>query len=361
MAGEKDKDTESTLPPEFVEAVNRAAEREQVETPAAPVVTDTNTQEPESTADVVETPKAETPATPDPEQEQPAADAKSGDGEAAPTISPELAEMARRYGLSDEDVAEFTPDELKRATKLLDREAAKLLKAQGPGPATARPTPPAEGTPEAKATEPPKTEPQPEATAPTIEQQIQALRDKGWDEDILALHKASLEKTAALEKQFAHVDGYLRQRSQAEMQMHQQHQQRAQQARVGVVLQGIDSLNRSDLFGTPDKAPTEEQTRNLTAMRESIDALQVLQHRRGLDPTLTSELVGRAYEIAFSKQLQHEAAKNKASAVIKQSKAVMGQGRKANVPAKSIPVDESDVASHPRIKEFFAAIKAESA
>ncbi len=364
MAGEKDDKTESTLPPEFIEAVNRAAEREQVETPAEPVMTATNEQEPESAADVVETPKAETPATPDPEKEQPAADAKSGDREAAPTISPELAEVARRYGLSDEDVAEFTPEELKRATKLLDREAAKLLNAQGPGPAPMQQQAPAkpveDGTPAASG-EPPKTEVPPEATAPTIEQQIQDLRDKGWDEDILALHKASLEKTAALEKQFAHVDGYLRQRSQAEMQMHQQRQQLAQQARVGVVLQGIDSLNRSDMFGTPDKAPTDEQTRNLTAMRESIDALQVLQHRRGLDPTLTSELVGRAYEMAFSKQLQHEAAKNKANAVIKQSKTLMGQGRKANVPSKSIPVDPSDVASHPRIKEFFAAIKAESA
>lgn len=363
MAGEKDDKTESTLPPEFVEAVNRAADREQVETPPEAVIPENNKQESGSTDDAAETPKSESAAATNPVKELPDADAKSGDGEAAPTISPELAEVARRYGLSDEDVAEFTPDELKRATKLLDREAAKLLKAQGqvPAPAAARPTPPAEGTPEETASNPPAKEQEPDAKSPTIEQQIQSLREKGWDEDILALHKDALEKTAALEKKFAHVDGYLRQRSQAEMQMQQQHIERAQQARVGVVLQGIDSLNRSDLFGTPDKAPSEEQTRNLAAMRESIDALQVLQHRRGLDPTLTSDLVRRAYEIAFSKQLQHETAKSKASAVIKQSRAVMGQGRKAAVPAKSIPVDQSDVANHPRIKEFFAAIKAESA
>lgn len=353
MAGEKDDKTESTLPPEYLEAVNRAAEREQVETPAEPVVPATEADETTPVAEATE----QTPDTSD-------ADAKSGDEEAAPKISPELAEVARQYGLSDEDVAEFTPEELKRATKLLDREAARLLATQRAAtvaqPQGQQPVPP-EGAPAAQGQEPPKTETEPAAPAPTIEQQIQALREKGWDEDILALHRHALEQQAILAKQVAHMDGYLRHRSQAEMQEQQQMHQRAQQQHTGMMLQNIDGLKRPDLFGAADKAPTEEQTRNLAVMRESIEALQMVQHRRGLNPALTSELVGRAYEIAFSKQLQHEAARDKAKAVIKQSQSVMGQGRKASVPAKSIPVDPSDVASHPRIKEFFAAIKAESA
>ncbi len=359
MAGERDERTESSLPPEFVEAVNRRAEEAKSDETLASV---TDSQVNENTVTGTESVAVEaTPATADPADGQPVADDQSGGGEAAPTISPELAEVARQYGLSDEDVAEFTPEELKRATKLLDREAARLLKAQGSVPAPqVAPAKPAEATPAAQVTEPP-AKVEPEVPAPTIEQQIQTLRDKGWDEDILALHKAALEKTAALEKQFAHVDGYLRHRSMAEQQMHQQSQARAQQARVGVLLQGIDSLKRSDLFGTSDKAPTDEQTRNLSAMRESIDVLQRLQFERGLNPTLTSDLVQRAYQMTFSKHLQHEAATNKAKAVIRQSQTVMGQGRKATVPAKSIPVDEGNVAAHPRIQEFFAAIKADKA
>lgn len=362
MAAEKEQ-IESSLPAEYLAAVERAAERERDEPVVATAAN--NEQVTEPTAEAVETPAvvAETPAEAvDPVETQPVAEEKSGDGEATPTIPPELAEVARQYGLSDEDVADFSPDELKKAMRLLNREAVKLLQSQQATQpvqaAAATPEKPAEGTATDQATNPPVP---PEAAAPTIEQQIQSLRDKGWDEDILALHRLSLEKAEKLEKHVMHMDGYLRQRSNAEMQNQQQAQQRAQQERTTQMLQGIDGLKRDDLFGSATKAPTEEQSRNLSAMRESIETLQVLQHRRGLNPALTSELVRDAYEITFRKQLQHEAAKSKATAVLKQSRSIMGQGRKATVPPKSIPVDESNVASHPRIKEFFAAIKAESA
>lgn len=355
MAGEKDTQTieeadAGALPQEFIDAVNARVEADR------PVVETKTEQEA-----VVEDKAVEaTPAVPDPVEDTPAADAKSGAGDAAPTISPELAELARQYGLSDEEVAEFTPAELKRATRLLDREAARMLQAQRPA-AQQAPENPAEVVPVTAVADPPKAETPPEKPALTIDQQITALREKGWDEDILALHRLALENNEKLGKQVAYMDGYLRHRSQAEQQFQQQSQARAVQAHTGVMLQNIDGLKRVDLFGSPDKAPTDEQSNNLSAMREAIESLQVIQHRRGLNPAMTGELVNRAYEITFSKQLQFEAGKEKAKGVIKQSQTVMGQGRKATVPAKAIPVDQGNVAAHPRIQEFFAAIKAESA
>ena len=362
MAGEKEE-KESSLPPEFLAAVERAAERERPESddtvPAA---------QSDETPEAVETHKTESPVDEgqgkDPvPAEQGVAEEKSGNEEAAPKISPELVEMARQYGLSEEDVAGMTTEQVAWATKLLDREAAKMLKAQTPATATPTPEKPDEGKPEAQASNPPAKE-TPEATVPSVEKQIQDLRDKGWDEDMLAVIKTALvkaEKADALEQKLNHIDGYLRQRSEQEQQMVHQRRQQAEMAHTQTLLQGIDALGRPELFGSPDKPLEETQARNLAAMREHIEVLQRVQHQRGLNPALTPELVKRAYEIAFSKQLQHEQAKQKASAVIKQSRSVMGQGRRATVPAKSIPVDEGNVAAHPRIQEFFAKIAADRA
>ncbi len=372
MAGEKENPVESSLPQEMIDAVNRAAERERGESERAAEAQQPEPQgsEPQKADDLQETQTgdveraadATAAKVPDPEQDTALADVQSGDAEAAPTITPELAEVARQYGLRDEDVAEFqSVDELKRAMRLLDREAARLLT-----PQKALQSPPerpkSAGVPPAGEGAKPPADKVPEKPVLTIDQQIQALREKGWDEDILALHKQTLEQNAALAQQVQYMDGYLRHRSQAEQQYREQAVARSRQAHLSSVLSGIDALNRQDLFGQSDKAPTDEQTRNLGVMREAVETLQALQHRRGLNPALTSELVQRAFEISFSKQLQHEAAKDKAKAVIQQSKTVMGQGRKPSVPAKSIPYDESQpLSEHPRIKEYFAKIHAETA
>ena len=87
-----------------------------------------------------------------------------------------------------------------------------------------------------------------------------------------------------------------------------------------------------------------------------IDALHTLRsglHATGRDPSLTNDLVSRAYRATFGKTIEHRGRVEKSKALIGQGKSVMGSStRSATPPKKTAQVDAGGV--HPEVAKWWS-------
>lgn len=269
----------------------------------------------------------------------------------------EILSLAKSYGLGPDEVASFTSrEELEKSLVLLDRQL--LRKGSMAREAEARRqqmlTQPVEQPvrmPEPKASgevqqqvpagqQPPKTE----QNAADIAADIKRLEELGYDAEIIKPLKAMYQRVQQMEQD----------RGQ-ELQLREQSQREAMARSVaherGLFIQSLNEIGDEELFGTA-KAATDEQRRNVMRLGEALTTLRVGLREMGRDPSLTPDLVKRAYRSAFGKQLDHRGKVERSKAAISQSNNRMGSGRATVPPKKTAAPVEGGL--HPEIAKWWS-------
>lgn len=268
----------------------------------------------------------------------------------------EILSLAKSYGLDPEEVASFTSrEELAKSLSLLDRQLlrtggmARMAEARRQQMLTQpmeqpvripEPRLSGDGQQRVPAGEPPKTE----QTAEDIAADIKRLEELGYDAEIIKPLKAMYQRVSRMELE----------RGQ-ELQ-HREHSQRQAMARSvayerQLFVQSLDEIGDEELFGTA-KSATDEQRRNVARLGDALTTLRVGLRETGRDPSLTPDLVKRAYRSAFGKQLDHRDKVSRSKAAISQSNNRMGSGRATVPPKKTAAPVEGGL--HPEIAKWWS-------
>lgn len=267
----------------------------------------------------------------------------------------EILSLAKSYGLGPDEVASFTSrEELEKSLELLDRQllrkgsmarADEARRQQMLNQSIEQPV----RTPEPKAGGegqqiPAGTPPKTEQNAADIAADIKRLEELGYDAEIIKPLKAMYQRVQQMEQD----------RGQ-ELQF-REHSQRQAMARSvaherSLFVQSLDEIGDEELFGTA-KSATDEQRRNVARLGDALTTLRVGLREMGRDPSLTPDLVKRAYRSAFGKQLDHRGKVSRSKAVISQSNNRMGSGRGTVPPKKTAAPVEGGL--HPEIAKWWS-------
>lgn len=295
------------------------------------------------------TPEVSAVATPSPQQQQPA--------------NEQIAEVAKAYGFSAEDAAEFeTMEDFNRALSLVNKVALRI------GSRMTAPPPRADAQVPAQQQAPQTQQPPAQATTPApevpekspldvINESLQKITSSGdYDDNIVAILKATgeavkatVERNKALESGLHAVTGHLRQSHEA--------QRQAQIAKdIEDFEKSVETLGHADLFGSGENR-TPEEIENLAKLFHSMNVVRTGLNAVGVRTKIDPQIVKQAFGAAFTGVIQKQAAVKKTSAIQNQSRQRMGTGQRASLPAKQVPYtgpeDGASLVKHPAIREIF--------
>lgn len=325
----------------------------------APYIAAINDRLEAAEADEVVEPKE--PVAADPEQEaddtvvgESADETLTGDEDSVPKsddpVAPVVDEaredilaLAASYGLGAEETKSFASRaELEKALVLLDRHllatggaviqseaqrqallnqpAEQPTKAQEPANAPVVPaSPPMDGGDE-------------------IAAYVNKLEELGYDQEVIAPIKALYARVQSMESE----------RDQRRRQAFEQHRAHEQE----IFNSAVDALSDRELFGTRQKQ-SEVQRSNIDKLIHELHVLRSGLHATGRDPSLTKELVSRAYRATFGKTIEHRGRVEKSKALIEQGKSRMGSStRSATPPKRTAHVESGGV--HPEVAKWWS-------
>jgi hypothetical protein len=276
----------------------------------------------------------------------------------------QIVEVAKAYGFSAEDAAEFeTMEDFNRALSLVNKVALRV------GSRMTAPPPRADAQVPAQQ-QAPQTQQQPPAQAPApvpevpekspldiINEGLQKITSSGdYDDNIVAILKATgdavkatAERNKALESGLQAVTGHLRQNHEM--------QRQAQIARdIEDFEKSVEKLGHADLFGSGENR-TPEEIENLAKLYHSMNVVRTGLNAVGVRTKIDPQIVKQAFGAAFTGVIQKKAAVQKTSAIQNQSRQRMGTGQRASLPAKQVPYtgpeDGASLVKHPAIREIF--------
>ena len=309
---------------EVVEPKSEATEQE----PADEVVDDTAVEPKDETlsGDANAAPKSDEPETP-----------------VVDETRAEILALAESYGLGAEETKSFASRaELEKALELLDRHLLATGGAviQSEAQRQALLNQPAETAPKAQA---PATAPvvpaeQPMDGGDEIAAYVSKLEELGYDQEVIAPIRALHARVQSMESE----------RDQRRLQAFEQHRAHEQET----FNSAVDALSDRELFGTRQKQ-SEVQKSNIDKLIHELHVLRSGLHATGRDPSLTKDLVSRAYRATFGKTIEHRGRVEKSKALIGQSKSVMGSStRSATPPKKTAQADAGGV--HPEVAKWWS-------
>lgn len=277
----------------------------------------------------------------------------SGDENAAPksgaAVKPvvdearqEIDELAASYGLGEEETKSFaTRGELEKALELLDRH---LLKTGGlvvqDRERQRLLDHPVEQSPkvEAPADKPVVPAEKPMVGGDDIAAYVTKLEELGYDKEVVDPIKALHARVQAMESE--------REQGRQQEMSHRRSQEQA------MFSSSLDALADEELFGTFKQA-TEVQQANVAKLIDAVGTLRSGLQATGRDPTLTKDLVSRAYRATFGKTIEHRGKVQKSRALIQQGNSRMGSSTRSSSPPKKTAQVETG-GTHPEITKWWS-------